>query len=265
MDLTHEALRAGRAGAAAGALDRPAVMVAGGGGALGSEVVEQLLASRAFAPVRVLAVQPFSATVQGLEAVPLASLDAPGGVAGAPLGIVVFDRERHANGRDAAFWRPEPRELPALAAHWHRQGVRQLVVVLPHRPASLPDALKVGLANLDEQAVAALGFAHVVFVRSAQPPAAAERAGTGLQRLADLVLAQLRLMTPQPLQPVRAKKVAQLVVALARALPASAPGTRVLAPEVVWQAAQTADPRPLVRAWLAGETLPPPHILRVRM
>lgn len=262
MDLTHEALRAGSS-KPVGATARPAVIVAGGGGALGAEVVEQLLASRAFATVRVLAVQPFSATAQGLEAVPLASLEATHGAA-APLAIVVFDRARHANGRDAAFWRPQPHELPALAARWHRQGVQQLIVVMPHRAASLPDALKAGLANLDEQAVAALGFVHVVFVRSAQPPSD-ERAGAGLQRLADLVLAQLRLMTPQPQQPVRAKKVAQLVVALARALPSSSPGTRVMAPEVVWHAAQGTDPRPLVTAWLAGHALPPPEIRRMRM
>lgn len=262
MDLTREALRAGHAAPRPGAPVRTAVVVAGGGGPLGSEVVERLLASRAFAPVRVLAVQPFSATAPGLEAVPLASLDEAAGAA--PLAVVVFDRERHANGRDAAFWRPLPQDLPSLAARWQVQGVQDLVVVMPHAPASLPDALKAGLANLDEQAVAALGLRHLVFVRSAQAPSDVP-AASGLQRLADLVLAQLRLMTPQALQPVRAKKVAQLVAALARHLPASAPGTRVMAPEVVWQAAQEVDPEPLVQRWLAGEALPPPQSSRVRM
>lgn len=262
MDLTREALRAGHGTPAPARAARPAVVVAGGGGPLGSEVVEQLLASRAFAPVQVLAVQPFSATAPGLQAVPVDAHDA---AQGAPaLAIVVFDRERHANGRDAAFWRPLPRELPALAARWHRQGVQHLVVVMPHQAATLPDALKAGLASLDEQAVAALGLRHVVFVRSAQAPSDV-RAGSALQRLADLVLAQLRLMTPQRLQPVRAKKVAQLVAALARGLPPSPPGTRVMAPEVVWQAAQEADPQPLVQAWLAGEPLPAVHLRRLRL
>lgn len=265
MDLTREALRAGQARAAPERPALPALTIAGGGGPLGSEVVEKLLASRAFAPVRVLALQPFSASAQGFEALPLATLDddaAP--LPAARFGIVVFDRARHANGRDAAFWRPQPHELPALAARWWRQGVRHLVIVMPHQAASLPDALKTGLANLDEQAVASLGFEHVVFVRSAQAPDAA-RAGAGLQRLADLVLAQLRLMTPQRLQPVRAKKVAQLVAALARQLAASPPGTRVMAPEVVWQAAQTDDPQALVRQWLGGEGLSTPQVPRVRM
>lgn len=262
MDLTREALRAGRPSTAPTAAARPAVVVAGGGGPLGSEVVEQLLARRSFSAVQVLAVQPFSATPPGLQAVPISALDTPHGAPA--LAIVVFDRERHANGRDAAFWRPAPDALPDLARRWHAQGVRHLIVVMPHQAASLPDALKVGLANLDEQAVAALGFRHVVFVRSAQAPSDV-RAGRGLQRLADLVLAQLRLMTPQMLQPVRARKVAQLVAALARLLPASPPGTRVMAPEVVWQAAQTGDPEALVRAWLAGEALPQLHLHRMRM
>ena len=261
MDLTREALRAGHAPAKPTAGPRPVVLVAGGGGPLGSEVVERLLGSRAFAAVQVLAVQPFTATAPGLEAVPLSSLDDPAAGA-APLAVVIFDRARHANGRDAAFWRPLPHDLPSLASRWHAQGVQHLVVVLPHQAASLPDALKAGLANLDEQAVAALGLRHVVFVRSAQAPDAA-RSASGLQRLADLVLAQLRLMTPRMQQPVRAKKVAQLVAALARGLPESAPGTRVMAPEVVWQCAQEADPEPLVRRWLAGEPLPPPSRPRV--
>jgi hypothetical protein len=264
MKLVDDALRAGHARpvATAGAA-RATVVVAGGGGALGSELLEQLLASRAFAHVRVLVTQPFSATVQGLE--PLAADTLQGEAPSrkiADIAFVVFDRERHANGRDAAFLRPLPEELPQLAHRLHAHGVRHLVVVLPQQAALLPQALRLGLANLDEQAVASLGFEHVVFVRSAQAPSDAS-AGAALQRLADLVLAQLRLMTPQRQQPVRAKKVAQLAVALARALPASAPGTRVLAPEVVWQAAQMSDPEPLVRAWLAGEALPEvgaPHL-----
>src|SRR5512147_259443 len=140
MDLTREALRAGHAPARTAAPARPAVIVAGGGGPLGSEVVERLLAGRAFSSVRVLAVQPFSATAPGLETVPLASLDDATATTPA-LAVVVFDRERHANGRDAAFWRPLPAGLPTLAARWHAQGVRHLVVVMPHQAATLPDAL----------------------------------------------------------------------------------------------------------------------------
>ena len=40
--------------------------------------------------------------------------------------------------------------------------------LLPHAPALLPQSLRAGLASLDEQALAALGFEHLVFVRPAQ-------------------------------------------------------------------------------------------------
>lgn len=248
MSLVDHALR-GQA-PKRGVDPRPTVLVAGGGGPLGSAVLEHLLGG-GFAHVRVLATQGFSATLRGLEPVFAGALPVPL----AALAIVVFDRERHANGRDAAFLRPVPETLPTLARTLHEAGVRHLLVVLPHAPASLPQALREGLANLDEQAVAALGFEHLVILRSAQAPADGPASG-GWQRLADAVLAQLRVMTPQAQQPVRAAKVARLAVALARALPASAPGTRVMPPEVVWLAAQQRDAQPLVQAWLDGEPLP---------
>jgi hypothetical protein len=112
--------------------------------------------------------------------------------------------------------------------------------------------------------VAALGFEHFVVIRSAQAPAASA-GGAGLQRLADLVLAQLRLMTPQALQPVRTRQVAALAAVVARALPASPPGTRVMAPEQVWQAAQAGDAGGFVRAWLAGAPLPVLGVPRRRL
>jgi hypothetical protein len=280
MDLLEHALRGGASGPATARAATTAVVVAGAAGALGSAVLEQLLAQRRFAQVRVLVAQGFHATVQGLDPVVLDTLEdaqagatdggpdvvaveagsgaAPGRVASRALGdtaLVVFDRERHANGRDAAFFRPTPEQLPAMARWLQRRGVRHLIVVLPHQAALLPQALKLGLANLDEQAVAAMGFEHVVIVRSAEPPD--ERiTSRGLQRVADMVLAQLRFMTPQQQQPVRARKVAALVSALAQQLRSSAPGTRVLPPEVVWHAAQLREPHGLVQAWLAGEALP---------
>ncbi|HEY9029279.1 MAG TPA: hypothetical protein VIP05_33645 [Burkholderiaceae bacterium] len=182
----------------------------------------------------------------------------------ADTALVVFDTKRHANGRDDAFLRPEPRELTALARWLQASGVRDLVVVMPHRAASLPQALKAGLADLDEHAVASLGFERVVFVRSARAPDD-ERSRVWLQRLADGVLAQLRIMTPQRDQPVRSSQVARFVAELALQLPDHAAGTRVAAPELVWLAAQQADPAELVRAWLAGEALPEPAVRRMRL
>jgi len=262
MDMLDQALRAGHGDAPEVATRRHGTWVAGGGGALGAAVLEALLASRAFAPVRVLVTQDFHATVQGLQTQDIATF-AGATADGLPLAVVVFDKARHANGREAAFWQPQPAELPGLAARLLALGTRHLIVVLPHDSASLPQALKAGIANLDEQAVASLGFEHVVLVRTAQRPEHLKR--PGLQRLADLVLAQLRLMVPQRDQPVRPVKVAALVAALARALPASPAGTRVMAPEWVWQAAQGGDLAALVSAWLGGAPLPATALPRTRL
>jgi len=263
MDLIHEALRAGhsRAGVQPGAVRR--VIVAGGAGVLGAAVLEQLLACRGFAQVGVLVTQPLGTALQGLRPVMFDSLaDAP--AAPEDTALVVFDRVRHANGREEAFLRPEPAQLLGLAAALHQRGVRELIVVMPHAPASLPDALKHGLANLDEQAVAELGFDRLVFIRSAQA-AGRERASQLLQRLADWLLAQLHVMVTQRDKPVRAAKVAQFAAQLALQLPQTAPGTRVVAPEVVWEAGQTKDVAGLVGDWLHGRERESPTLPRMRM
>jgi hypothetical protein len=256
MDLVNSALRAPPAHSRRGG--GPGVLLVGGGGALGSAVLEALLGRGRLAPLRVLVTQAFKGAVRGLE--PLLAPDLEDLAEPArPLAlsaVVVFDRERHANGREDAFVRAEPPSLPLLARWLRRQGVRHLVIVLPHSPAGLPQALKLGLASLDEQAVTSLGFEHVVFVRSAQQPVG-ERAGAWLQRVADGLLMQLRLMIPASHQPVRVLKVAQFVAELAAQLPGSSAGSRVVPPELVWQAAQQDDVAPLVEAWLKGEALPP--------
>lgn len=262
MTLLNHALRAGRSTPRPSANGAPlAALVVGGGGALGSAVLESMLAGRRFAPVKVLATRALTVAMHGLEPVVVdtleidAAVDRAGAAPVADLAVVVFDRERHANGRELAFARPQPHDLPALARWLIAHGVKHLVVVLPHAPAGLPDALKLGLANLDEQAVAALGFTHLVFVRSAQKPGSV-RAAQWLQRLADGVLAQMQMMVAASNQPVRARKVAQFVLELAARLPESEPGTRVAPPELVWQAAQLPDARPLIEAWLARAEVP---------
>ena len=258
MTLLNHALRAGRSSPGASAA-APTVLVAGGGGTLGSAVLEALLGGRRFAHVKVLATRALTTAMHGLEPVMVDAFDGtaaePPGAALADIAVLVFDRERHANGRELAFVRPQPHDLPMLARWLYARGTRRLIVVLPHSPATLPDALKHGLANLDEHAVAALGFDHLVFVRSAQKPGSA-RATQWLQRLADGVLAQMQMMVATPDQPVRAAKVAQFVLELAAQLPASSPGTRVAPPELVWQAAQLRDAESLVRAWLARGEVP---------
>ena len=220
---------------------------------MGSLVVERLLAGRQFAHVGVWTVQPLQPALSGLEPVTDAAMP---GVA-ADTALVVFDRERHANGRDLAFGRPLPADLPVLAARLQGLDVRVLVVVVPHSPGALPQALKAGLASLDEAAVAALGFAHLVFMRTAQAGSVAQGLSPP-QRLARWMMGQVQWMVPKGDQPVRMATVARVAAQLAVSLPRHAPGTRVLPPDRLWAAAQAPDSDAPIDAWLAGQTLPPP-------
>jgi hypothetical protein len=239
MTLLHDALRGAHRTTPRPAPATRRVLVAGGAGALGAAVLEELLASRRYAQVVVAVTQPLNVTVRGLATVPHDGLALPP-AAPEDIAIVVFDRERHANGREAAFLRPAPADLPALAGRLRKRGVRDLVVVMPHAPATLPEALKHGLATLDEHAVATLGFEHLLIVRSAHAPPRV-RSASAPQRVADWVLSQLQLMIPQREKPVRAAKLAQLVVHLAARLPRAPGGTRIVPPEAVWAAAQGHD------------------------
>jgi hypothetical protein len=267
MTLLNHALQAAHGARATARTAAPALLVVGGGGALGSAVLERALGCGRFAHVRVLATRGLRVAMHGLEPLIADSFDDAPAAGAAPIAqtaLIVFDRERHANGRELAFVRPQPDALPALARWLRQRGLKHVVIVLPHDVASLPQALKAGLANLDEHAVAALGFDHLVFVRSAQAPPDA-RAGQWLQRLANGVLAQMRIMVAASNQPVRAQRVAQFAVELAASLPASAPGTRIVPPELVWLAAQQRDGGPLVKAWLATGEMPEISAPRLRM
>ena len=221
-------------------------MVAGAGGALGSAVLERLLALGGFGAVYALVTEPITPALRGFHPLPLAALDATLAI---DTGLIVFDRERHANGREAAFLRPQPADALPLARAMATAGVRRLVMVWPHAPAMLPEALKHGLATLDEHAIASLPFEQVVFVRSAQAQSLA-RAASAPARLAAWVLSQLRFMVPTRQQAVRPVQVAAFVAGVIRGLPLSPQGTRVAAPELVWQAAQSGDPMAQGQAWL---------------
>lgn len=223
-------------------------LVVGAGGTLGSAVLAEALVAGRFQRVAAVVTGPLASTLRGLQPLPAARL-----LAGVPLGIdtafLVFERERHSNGRDDAFLQPGPGELLPLARALQRAGTRRLLVVLPHAPALLPQALAQGFASHDEAAVATLGFEHLVFVRAAQS-ASTRVAGGWLPRFAAWWLSQLRWMVPQRQQPVRAVRLAQLVVQLARGLAAAPHGTRVLPAEVLWDAAQAAAPGLALDAWL---------------
>lgn len=238
-------------------------LVVGAAGALGAAVLEHALACGGFARVRALVTQPLGSAVRGFGALAFDGFERVPPALGATAWIV-FDRERRANGREDAYYRPDPATLVPLARWLHAGGVRRLVVVLPHAPGLLPKALEHGLASLDEQALAALGFDHLVFVRPSQI-ASATGAGPRLQRLALGLLAQLRWMVPQRDLPVRPSSVAAFAVRVAVELPHAPPGTRIAPPALVWQAAQPGDPIALVRQWLATGTWHSSAAARVRM
>ncbi|MCP5270606.1 MAG: hypothetical protein H6932_05175 [Burkholderiaceae bacterium] len=242
---------AARPSAHAATLPRRALVI-GGGGVLGSAVVERLLGSGRFAHVGVWTVAPLQTALRRLE--PLGEPD--WATFAADTALVVFDRARHANGRDEAFGRPDPVGLPALAARLQALGVRTLVVVVPHAPGLLPQALKAGLASMDEGAVAAQGFAHLVFMRPAQVGSADAAALALPGRLARWLLSQLHWLVPQRDQPVRSATVARVAARLAAVLPAAAPGARVMPPELLWAAAQRPDDDSVVDAWLRDGQLP---------
>jgi hypothetical protein len=226
-------------------------LVVGAAGALGAAVLEQLLAARRFERVGALVDQPIRAALHGF--VPVDDDAAALHDFGADAALVVFDRARHAFGREQAFVRPDPLALPALAARLHAAGARTLVVVVPHRPSLLPMALQQGLASMDEAAVAALGFEHLVFMRMAQAgDADSASALSAPQRLARWMLSQLHWMVPQREQAVRVDTVARVAAALAIRLPQATPGSRVLPAALLWQAAQQRDPAAVVAAWLDG-------------
>jgi hypothetical protein len=238
---------------------QPRLLVAGATGVLGNEVLRRLVGSGRFAHTEVLATEAMSS---GLAQVGIA-LTGPASIeewAARPqpahTGLIMFEPPRLYHGRERTLWTPVPEQLPALARWFRRCGVQTLVLVMPHAPGRLPDALKRGLANLDEQAVAALGFERVLLLRSARKRDDALQEGW-LQQTAGWMLSTLKYMIPASEQPVRPAKLAEFVDAALQLLP---PGTHVAAPELLWQAGQTAASsdssqsaspmQRLVQAWL---------------
>lgn len=225
---------------------RPRLLIAGATGVLGNEVLRRLVGSSDYGATQVLAREPITAGLRGVQTTVVPSDDpADWPIAAADVGVVLFDPPRLFYDRERALWTPAPPQLVALARWMRAGGVRTLAIVLPHAPGRLPEALKRGLASLDEQAIAGLGFDRLILLRSAQKPATA-RGGPVLARLAGWMLGIFKYMVPTSEQPVRAVKVAEL---LALALRLAPPGIHVAAPEVVWQASQ-GDMAESARRWL---------------
>jgi hypothetical protein len=247
-----QALRAGARQAAPGAA-RPHLIVAGGTGALGNEVLRTLVGTQRFGAVHVLAREAMRAGMKGVHAVTVSGAPAAWPQLPASTGVVMFDPPRLYYDRERALWTPQPADLLAVAQWMRAGGATTLAVVLPHAQGRLPEALKRGLASLDEHAVAALGFERLLFIRSAQKPGTPPAGRPFLERTAAWLLSVFRFMVPTSEQPVRASKVAQLLDA---ALQAAPPGIHVAPPALVWQASQ-GDLRGVVAQWLGGHSAQP--------
>jgi hypothetical protein len=227
---------------------KPRLIIAGATGVLGNEVLRRLVGLQQFESTQVLAREPITPGLRGVAATVVTSdLPAQWPPLPADAGVILFEPPRLFYDRERALWTPRPDQLPQVA-HWmRRSGVDTLAVVLPHAQGRLPEALKRGLASLDEQAVASLGFDRFMLIRSAQKPGPPAAPGL-LAGLAHWMLSIGRFMVPSSEQPVRAAKVAELV---AMALQLAAPGIHIAAPELVWRAAQ-GDLRETVQRWLGA-------------
>ena len=225
---------------------KPRLLIAGATGPLGNEVLRRLVGLQQFDRTQVLAREPITDGLRGVATV-LVGSDSPQEWPPCPAhtGIILFDPPRLYHERERALWTPRPEQLPALAAWMRQSGVLTLAVVLPHAQGRLPEALKRGLASLDEQAVAALGFERLLIIRSAQKPGPARAPGF-LPAVAHWMLSIFKYMVPSSEQPVRAVKVAEFV---AMALALAPRGIHIAAPETVWRAAQ-GDLRGTLRQWL---------------
>lgn len=260
MQAIQAAQRPVQRGPAPGVRPQGRLLIAGATGALGNELLRILAGSHRYAHTQVLACEPMQDGLRGVQSVLMPPDDgapASGDAidhwprVAADVALVCFDPPRLFHDRERALWTPQPEQLPRIARWLRGCGVRTLAVVQPHAQGRLPEALKRGLASMDEQAVAAMGFERLILVRSASKPAKGAR-GSFAQRVAEWMLSIGRFMVPASEQPVRASVVARFVDAALKLAP---PGTHVAPPELVWRAAQ-GDTEAVVRAWLPGD--PPP-------
>jgi hypothetical protein len=214
----------------------PDLLIAGATGALGNAVMQRLVGTHRFAHTQVLAREPMC---QGIRTVSLHWV--AGDIAAwlqpalrSDVAVVMFEPPRMYYARERALWTPAPEQLPALAAWLKSCGVSTLAIVLPHAQGSLPESLKRGLASLNEQALASIGFDRLIIVRSAQKPVALVKTHL-LEKLAQWMLSIFQFMVPSSEQPVRPTKIAHIVDELLQTAPL---GITVLAQEEVWALAQ---------------------------
>ncbi len=116
------------------------LLVVGGGGTLGSAVLAEALVAGRFAQVLALVAEPISSAMRGFVPLDAAAL-ARGDSSGADAAVLVLERQRHSNGRDDAFAQVQVDDLLPLAQQMRHSGVKRLIVVVPHAPALMPQAL----------------------------------------------------------------------------------------------------------------------------
>ena len=230
------------------------MLLAGATGALGEAMVTRLASSTAVRLLSVLVREPMVMGMRRVNDLQLVGDDsAHWPLKPADDGWILMDPPRLFHGRERAMLAVQPADLRPIATWMRRCGVRRLVVVLPHAQGRLPEAIKRGLATLDEQAVATMGFDTVLLLRSAQPGPRAATAGSLLARLAAGMLGVLHYLVPTNQKPVRADGVARVASC---ALELAPPGIHVAAPELVWAAASAPDPVPLLARWLQRTSEP---------
>ena len=223
------------------------MLVAGATGPLGNEVLNRVVGGQKYGLVQVLARERYTEGLRGMQLLPQAGDDpAQWPLQTAEVGLIMFEPPRPFYQRERALWTPQPEQLKAVAQWMRSCGVKTLAVVLPHDMGSLPQSIRQGLANVDEQRVAALGFERLILVRSAREPAK-RRLGNFLQRTAGMLLSALSYMVAQSDRPVRAMHVARLVEA---ALLQAPEGIHVASPERVWRAAQKDGLQAELQDWL---------------
>jgi hypothetical protein len=187
---------------------RPAValrtaLVVGAAGRLGEAVLERL-AGRG--PVFVAVRARFESTFAHVQPWAMAE-GAPGHATLPPVDDLwcvgsggATDASFHR--RDAAYRAFDPAETVELARAARLAGVRRLIVVAPLAALHQLDASALGLADLDEARIAAMGFEAVVFVRPT-PAEHATRSGPWLERVAQWWLGTLaHYLTPKTLAPL---------------------------------------------------------------
>jgi hypothetical protein len=126
------------------------------------------------------------------------------------------------------------------------------VVVTPVNEATLPNALRHGLRDVQEHALTQLNFDHVLLIRPARRSGSDAAAQSVLERLAAWMLSVMRYMVPQREQMVLTEKVASFVGNALKLLPAAAHGTYVADATTLWHSAQRGGEQ-VVRQWLRIE------------